>query len=159
MRLIVLIPSALALGCFEYRQIPLTTAPIGKDVRINLTEDGHTRLVQSVGNDMPRVGQTFNGTLISRNDQWLLVGVESWAGRPGTREGLQQRITVPVSDVLGLQKKLLDNKKTTIVAVSTGAAVIAFIAYYVRGEFGGTTSPFPEPGPGESVQIPFRFFR
>ncbi len=155
-RIMSLISSALAMGCFEYRQVPLTAVPIGKDVRVTLSDDGYARLVESVGSDMPRIRRTLEGPLISVEAQQLLVGVSSWVGRPGTREDLQQRVAVPVADVLGIERKLLNRRKTTIVAGGAAAALVVFITYYVSGQFGGTTSPFPEPGQGESVQVPIR---
>jgi hypothetical protein len=153
---VVLLPLGLTLGCFEYRPVPLTTPPVGKEVRVHLTDAGYNRLSETTADGVPRLRRTMDGSLISADGQRLLVAVASWQGRPGTRETLHQRIAVPVSDVISLERKLLDRRKTTLVAAGAGAALVAFIAYYVSGEFGGTTSPFPEPGPGESIQIPIR---
>lgn len=153
-RSVVLIASALTLGCFEYRQVPIAAAPVGKEVRVNLTDAGYNRLAGTAGDQLPRLRRTIEGPLISATEQSLLLGVTSWQGRAGTRETLHQRIAVPVSDVLGLERRMLDRRKTTIIAAGAGAALLAFIGYYVSGEFGGTTSPFPEPGQGESLQVP-----
>ena len=152
----VLLLTPLALGCFEFRQVPIAAAPVGKEVRVNLTDSGYHRLAATAGDQVPRLRRTLEGPLISVDEKGLVLGITSWQGRPGSRESLYQRIAVPVSDVLGLERKVLDRRKTTLIAAGAGAALIAFIAYYVSGEFGGSTSPFPEPGPGETIQVPVR---
>jgi hypothetical protein len=154
----VLLLTPLAVGCFEFRQVPVAAAPIGQDVRVRVTDAGYDRLAATIGEQVPRLRRILDGPLISVDDRSLLMGLATWHGRPGSRESLYQRVSVPLSDVISVERKVLDRRKTTLVAVGAGAVLIAFIARYVSGEFGGTTSPFPEPGPGESIQVPFKPF-
>ncbi len=146
-------------GCFQYTQIPLAQARVGKDVRVHLTDAGYARLHETAGDQVPGLRRTIEGPLIASNDQRILVAVPVFTGGSAERATLQQRLAIPVSDVLGIERKMLNRRKTTIIAAGAAAALIAFIAYYVSGEFGGTTSPFPEPGQGESIQLQFRFSR
>jgi len=155
----VMLLLVLAAGCFHYTQVPLAQANIGRDIRVHLTDSGYTRLQQSAGDQLPQLRKTLEGPLVAANGERLLIAVPVYTDGPTVRQTLQQRLAIPVSDVLGLERKSLDKRKTALIGAGVGAALIAFIAYYVSGEFGGTTGPFPEPGPTEIIQLVFRLAR
>lgn len=153
------LPIAFSSGCFQYTQVPLAQAAVGREIRVHLTDSGYARLHETAGDQLPQLRKTVEGPLIAANDQRILVAVPVWTGGPTTHEILQQRVAIPIADVLGLERKSLDKRRTTLIVAGAGAALVAFIAYHVSGEFGGTTGTFPEPGQTESIQVLFRLSR
>jgi hypothetical protein len=116
-------------------------------------------LQQTAGDQLPRLRKVIEGPLIASDDQRMLIALPVAMGRGETNAMLQQRVAIQLTDVLGVERKLLNKKETGLIVAGAGAALLAFISYYVSGQFGGTTSPYPEPGQGESIQVPFRFIR
>ena len=141
------LPSA---ACFEYAAMPVTSPlAIGHHVRMELTPDGFARLIEALGNDVPHSGRGIDGDLVQANADQFLVAVRVFSAGAGEANQLEQRIAVPVRDVVSLQVKTLDRQRTAYVAVGVGVALVALVARYVRGTFGGTTTGSGPPGPPE----------
>lgn len=145
-------------ACFQYAAIPVGAVRQGAELRVNLTEAGYTHLKDSVGDQLPRLRNRMEGVVVSMNDERLVLGVAISSDRPAARE-MQQRIGVPLPDILGLERKSLDRKKTGIIVAGAAAALAVFTYHWISGEFGGTTQPAPETGPGEVIGVPFRSSR
>jgi len=158
-RIAALLPTLVGAACFQYVPIPPAEAPVGKEVRLHLTDAGLARLRDSLGDQLPRLGKTIEGPLIASQGQRLLVGVPAWNGPESPRDGFQQRVSISVSDLLGVERKKLDKRKTSLIVAAAGVALGAFVVAHVSGVFGGTTGPYPEPGQSESLQVPIYFGR
>ena len=138
------------VACFEYTAVPVTSPPaVGHHVRMELTPDGFARLIEALGSDIPHSGRGIDGDLVQVKADQFLVGVRVFSTGAGEANQLEQRIAVPVRDVVSLQVKTLDRQRTAYVAVGVGAALVALVAHYVRGTFGGTTTGSGPPGPPE----------
>ena len=151
----LLLPVAFS-ACFHYALVPVADAPVGKDVRLSLTDEGYAHLRDSIGDQFPRLHRTVEGPLIARDDNRLIVGLSIQSDGSASRE-LQQRVSIPRAGVLGIERKVLDRQNTGILAAGAGVVLGMFIFHWVSGEFGGTTHPIPEQGPGENIQVRFRF--
>jgi hypothetical protein len=139
-------------GCFRYNYVPLAEAPVGEEVRVHLSREGHARLSASVGEALPNLPRIVDGSLVQANAQQLLISVRVATDSRVASAGLRQRLAVPASDIQQLEVRQVDRKKVVLIGVGAGLALGAIIAHYVRGVFGGTTRPFPEPGPTELMQ-------
>jgi hypothetical protein len=158
-RTAALLPTLLGAACFQYVPILPAEAPVGKEVRLHLTDAGLARLRDTLGGQVPRLGKTIEGPLIASQGQRLLVGVPAWSRPESPRDGFQQRVSISVSDLLGVERKKLDKRKTSLIVTAAGVALGAFVVAHTSGVFGGTTGPYPEPGQGESLQVPIPFSR
>jgi hypothetical protein len=139
-----------SVACFEYTAVPVTSPPaVGHRVRMELTPDGFARLTGALGSDVPRSGRGIEGDLVQASADQFLVAVRVFSAGAGEVNQLEQRVAVPVLDVVNLQVKTLDRQRTAYVAVGVGAAIVALVAHYVRGTFGGTTTGSGPSGPPE----------
>ncbi|MGQ0649229.1 MAG: hypothetical protein ACT4P7_16885 [Gemmatimonadaceae bacterium] len=138
-------------GCFKYTYVSVAEAPVGREVRVHLSPEGLARLTTAVGDQLPDLRRTFDGSLVQVNAQQLLVSVRLTTDARIASAGLMQRVAVPVGDVQQLELKQLDRRKVTLISVGAGAVLAALIAHYVGGIFGGTTGTIPEPGQPETI--------
>ena len=147
------LPTILLAACFHYTPVKIDSVPTGKELRVNLTETGYAHLRDSIRDQFPQLRSRLEGSLISLDDQRMMLGVAIPTEDPG--RGLQQRIAIPRSDILGVERKTLDRRKTGIIAAGAGIALAILTYHLISGEFGGTTHPIPEPGQGETRLLPF----
>jgi hypothetical protein len=141
-------------GCYQYRNVPLTEPPpVGREVRIHLSESGFTRLSATAGEQVPRLSRTIEGDLVQANEGSFLVALRVWSAGAPARDELVQRVSIPARDVSQLELKQLDKRKVGLIAAGAGAVLGVFIVRYVSGVFGGTTGPLPEPGPSEMTVL------
>jgi hypothetical protein len=145
--MLMLLGLPLQTGCYQFTRVPLEGAPVGREVRVHLSEAGYLRLADEVGEFVPHLGHTVEGDLVQADEQQLLVAVPSRPDAATGGVGFHQRVAIPLSDVVGIELKEFNKGRVALITVSAGAALVAFIVYYVSGEFGGTTAPFPEPAP------------
>ena len=146
-------------GCFRYSYVPLADAPVGQEVRVHLSREGHARLSSAVGEALPDLPRVVDGSLVQANARQLLISVRVATDSRVASAGLRQRLAIPAGDIQQLEVRQLDRKKVVLIGVGAGLALGAIIAHYVGGVFGGTTGPFPEPGPTELVQPQLRLSR
>ena len=139
-----------SVACFEYTAVPVTAPPaVGHHVRIDLTPTGFDHLAETLGRDFPHSGRRIDGDLVQANADQFVVAVRVCSTGAGEANQLEQRIAVPVRDVVNLQVKTLDRQRTAYVAVGVGAAIVTLVAHYVRGTFGGTTTGSGPSAPPE----------
>lgn len=140
------VASVCALGC--YRHVPTTVdqAPIGSFVRVVVVADRTAGTAAGQG----RTVLDIRGTLLDRDSTGVLFAVP--VNRSGTAlayEPVNQRIRVAPQDVLRIELRQFDGKRTGgLVALLAGAAVAATITGSRVG--GGLDQPTP-PG-DESVR-------
>lgn len=139
-------------GCFHYSPAPLSRLSEGDEVRVRLSEGGATRLRGGERNQLAQVDRTVQGDLVRINGEFLMVSlpVAPRQAAPYARfPEMYRRVAISLDDVLVVELKHLDRKKTGILLASAGVAFVAFVLNHFRGEFGGTTEPPPDSGPGE----------
>jgi hypothetical protein len=138
--LIVLIPQLA--GCYTY--VPVSTAPLGSSVTVEVTDRGRVALTESVGPGVRRL----SGQVTASNDsavhmsvntvQFLDVGTPvKWAGEP---------VTISRDYVVVLREKRLSRSRSFIAAGLFTAAGVAMSMIAIRG-FGGD-DPSGKPGDG-----------
>jgi hypothetical protein len=112
-RLIVALALALlTVGC--YRLTPIEGAvPQGNDVRIELTDAGAVRLAPQIGARMAAI----DGRTLQSNDSAIVLAVAAVVAQNGrSMPWSQERLSVPRDAVSSLRTRVLDRKKTWIVA-------------------------------------------
>lgn len=145
---------ALTQGCYRYA--PLTTEELspGSVVRLRLTAPGAERLASVVGPGTT----TVDGRVIAVSDTAYLVAVSGVVrhgpsgatdGDEGTPVGWSgEQISLPRSALSGAQRRVLDRKRSFVVA-GIGVAAIALTGKAVRSAGGGATT-----GPGGGAPAP-----
>jgi len=129
-------------GCYKYAYEPLAQAPVGGDVRVHLSQQGFTRLLES-RRDFTPTSPTIDGKLAANGpgEIALTISLPPNPTTPGLE--LRQSVMIPATDVLQVERRQLDRTKTTIAGVGAGALVAGLVVYSVRGKFGGTTTETP----------------
>lgn len=130
-------------GCFEYSYVPLAQARPGSDVRIQLSEEGLAHLATTTSSSGLRPSRTLEGTLVSADSGQVTLAVRVWSGGAGAENQIEQRVAIPVADVVAIERRHLDGKKTGGIAAAVGVAVIVVVARQISGIFGGTTTSTP----------------
>lgn len=143
--------AAASTGCYKYAYVDRSDAAVGQQVRVHLSQAGYQRLATSVGDQVPGLHRTFDGSLVEASVDRLLVAVHFSGDARISSQGLEQRVDVPMADVQRLELKQLDRKRVIVIGAGAGVVLGALIVHYVGGEFGGTTGTFPTPGPSELV--------
>mgnify|MGYP001557065886 CR=1 FL=1 len=138
-------------GCFEYSYLPLAQARVGSDVRIQLSEDGLVHLVTATSGIVPHLSRTLEGTLVEADSRQLIVAVRVWSGGAGAENQIEQRVAIPAADVVAIERRQLDKKKTGGIAAAVGGAIVVIVARHLGGIFGGTTTNTPPNTPAELV--------
>lgn len=146
----LLLGVVLTVGCFRYTGVqPVSLPANGQQVRVELTSDGFGRLVAALGPDFPHSGRHVEGELVEADAAQLLVAIRVWSDGAGPANQLQQRVSIPVRDVVELQVKALDTQRTALVAVGAAAVLGSVVAHHLRGTFGGTTTGTGTSAPTE----------
>ncbi len=149
-RILSLLAVSLAVlpGCYSYSYLPADQISPGKIVRARLTA-AEAEKHQTVLRQNDRV---FQGTIISETPEAFLLQVPVATGQSGER--LNQRITVPMSQLLEIEVRNLDRLKTVgVVAAATIAA-----GFLVASQFGDgdpTPTPSPPKGGGNQARLVF----
>ena len=142
---VALLP-VLSAGCYTFAPTELGNAPLGTEVRALLSEPARQRLWSVV----PLDRQYLDGKVIaSAGDTLLLeVTIQPAGGMPGT---FLQRIPVARQEILFLQTKQLNRRKTTMFGGVIAAAAVAVAVRILSGEAGGGAWPPVDSGISELV--------
>lgn len=149
----LLVIPLLAAACHTYRPGTLPDLNAGDRVRTLLTPDQHEELQEYLlGGD-----RLVEGTVLEATPAELLLEVPILTVAEGIRvESYSQRLRIPVDGVADLEMRLLDWRRSSVLAAVIGAAAGAIVWDQVRRRSRrGTTTP---TGPLEDrivVQIPF----
>jgi hypothetical protein len=137
-----------AAGCFRYSAASLASLPEGRPVRVRLTEAGLGRLAPEQRAQLPDQDPVLEGDLLQATAEGLLVAVPvsvNATGRFERTRAIYQRVSIPVQDVIGVELKQLDQKRTGLIAAGVGAVFVAFVVSYVTGVFGGSPTKPDDP--------------
>ncbi len=151
-RFLVLSAALAASGCFAYLpSSPQELAP-GEGVRLRLSAEEAMKYADLRLAD-PR---SLEGKFVDRSDSELMV--EATVGTSDRARGTQllvQRVTVPLTGIVDVEKKRLDTLRTGLLA-GGGAAVVAAVMF--RNALGyGSEGERPPDNP-EARRIPILRF-
>ena len=113
-RLIIALALALlTVGCYRLTPIEGAVPESGSDVRVGLTDAGSVRLAPQIGARMAAI----DGRTLQSNDSVIVLAVAAVVAQNGrSMSWSQERLSVPRDAVSGFSTRILDRKKTWIVA-------------------------------------------
>ena len=150
-RLLGLIP--LLAGCYSYTPITPAAAPAGAEVRARITGAASDRIAPLLGTFDNRV---LVGSVVENNSGSILLQVPMGAMPNVTTSvvPLQTRIPVAPSDLVSLEQRKVDVRRTTllagVLAAGIGLGVSAALHYGGGGEAGRDP---PDPPPINRIPI------
>ena len=134
-------------GCYAYLPERPAAIPQGSDVRIHLSKDGVDWIGAAYG--------SASGVLEGRLESWgdTVVVTTPVPPSPGMLDrGLRNIVKVRQSDIISVDLKHRDQKKTVAVSLALGG-LVAITAVAIFGGVFGSTEP-PSGGVPEDVRIP-----
>ncbi len=146
---IVTLALLFGAGCYRYTPVRVEAAPVGADVRVELTAEAATRLESTLG----YAADALTGSLVER-DPRLVVRTEVPPVRGLVRRSLRQPVVLEPGDVVVVHVRELDRTRTALLAGGVAAAVVGVAAMAISGTFGGTTEPGRPPETPEGTIIP-----
>ena len=140
----------LLTGCYRY--VPSTRDALapGAEVRLALTPAGATELVSVLGNQTTAV----EGRVLRVTDNGYVLAVSGTLKAPGGNGGASpsrtmwagDSLAIPGAAIGGVERRLLDSRRTTILAVLGAAAATATVRIIVQAV--GSKSGGPDDGGG-----------
>ncbi|MBW3555086.1 MAG: hypothetical protein KY466_16380 [Gemmatimonadetes bacterium] len=139
----------LGTACFDYRQASVSELAPGETVRAYVTRE-HARELEGLGGFR---GRELVGKVVESDRERILLDVRAVSiEEAGAGRMFNQRIAVPVSEVMDLEQRALNGWKTALVTVGITAALGGLIAWQFNE---GANSPEREtPNPPEAVRMP-----
>jgi hypothetical protein len=137
-------------GCFRYLPVsPGNAPPVGEEVRARLSEGGLGKLAPEIREQQR--GSVLEGEVVEADGSALVLAVSLDADGGPQRAGrdLRQRVVIPVADVVELELRQLDKKRTVVVLGGAATLFGAFAITELLGGFGGSTRPPGPPDPPE----------
>lgn len=111
-----------ASACYRLTPIEGTTPEPGSDVRLSLSDEGSVRLAPLIG---PRIS-AIDGRALESSDSAVVLAVQAVVAQGGrSMAWSQERLSVPRSAVTAYRTRMLDRKRTWIVAGLTVVGAIA----------------------------------
>lgn len=144
-----------AMGCYEHVAASTAIGPAGTEVRVLLSDSGYARIAREVLHDVPTLKRSVTGELVQANEREVLLAVRVWTNERDPGNALSQRIGIPRADILQLEVKQVDRRKTAVLAVAITLGVTAFVVSLLSGQFGGSTVG-SGPSGGELRDSPVR---
>ena len=143
----------LLVGCYSYTPITPAAAPTGSEVRARITGAASDRVAPLLQSFDTRV---LVGSVVENNGGELVLQVPLGA-RPNVTEivaPLQTRIPLAVADMVSLERRRLDVKRTTVLVggIAAGIAAGVFVALRAGGDSDEGKSP-DEPPPIARIPI------
>jgi hypothetical protein len=139
---------AASSGCYKYVPTQLEITPEGEHVQLVVTRQGAIQLaeVTSIDAQVP----TLRGTLMSQNDETLMIQVPVTSRREGFHTvPLGQTIRVPTGEILSVERREFDRVGTALL-VAGGAGVAGVVIFMIMDAFGEAPTDEPPP-PDESL--------
>ncbi len=151
-RFVTLAAALAASGCYAYLPSSPQELVPGEAVRLRLSAQEAMRYADLRLAD-PR---SMEGTYLERSDDQLMIeATVSPSDRERGTQFLVQRVTVPLTGILDVERKRLDNVRTGLVVGGGAALVAAFIVGNATGW--GSDSERPPDAP-EARRIPLLRF-
>ncbi len=156
MRTKIALLACLTAGCYHYSAVETTGVDAGSGIRARISPNAAERIAPLLGMGVQRV---LTGTVVERNSSGLIVEVPTAAqqGIEGSTQTLYQRITLAPADVVEIERRTLDTKKTALIVGGVSAVALSVLVKQMRGG-PGIDSPPPSSGGNES-RIPILRFR
>jgi len=131
--LAVVAATTMTTGCYRYVPSAQPNVVLGEEVRVRLTSDGSATLQPVVGADVAAI----DGRVTARNDTAYALTVGGTVKRAGDSAVWSgEPITVPLTAIAGVERRVLDTRKTFLVSgLAVGAGVLA--ALVISGVTGG----------------------
>ena len=123
---VVLVFAQTVAGCYRMTPIEGSTPAPGRDVRLELSDQGSVQMAPLIG---PRIG-AIDGRAVEASDTALVVAVQAVVAQGGrSMAWSMERLSVPRSAVSHVSTRTLDTKKTWIAAGLTvlGALVVGSV--------------------------------
>ncbi|MBI4539216.1 MAG: hypothetical protein HY704_06895 [Gemmatimonadetes bacterium] len=138
----------VSAGCFSYVAASAGDVPVGTAVRAHLSRDGAAKLRDVLGTD----DQQVDGKVLGRDGEALYVGVPRRLRGEGYQERvLEQRVTVPVGDIVALEVRELKRTRTAAVVAAATAVTFAALLELFSGESGASSG---QPTGGTEALVP-----
>jgi hypothetical protein len=136
--------TTLSTGCYRYVPSAQPNLAPGEEVRVRLTNDGSATLQPIVGADVTAI----DGRVTSRSDTAYALSIGGTVKRAGdTAVWNGEPITVPLTAIAGVDRRVLNTRKTFLVsglAVGAGAlAALVISAVSGGGSTGSNTGTTP----------------
>ena len=150
MRRLALLGPAVLAGCYTYAPVQTSAVSPGMGVRARVSPAAAERVAPLLGMSDARV---LTGTLVDNQSGTLIVEVPTIAqATVGTGgQALYQRISIAPNDLVELESRKLDGKRTAIV-VGAGAVIAGSIA--IAALKGGPGLDRPPGGSSTDAKIP-----
>jgi len=138
----LLLAPMLLTGCYNYSVVDPASVSPGMAVRARISASAAPRYSTMLGTSDARL---LTGKLVDTQAGALTLEVPAVPmGTVGAQEGLVQRVSVARGDVIELESRKLDSKKTGILigtaSVGVGALIVAGLRGHSSGE-GAVTEP------------------
>jgi hypothetical protein len=113
---VILAVALTASGCYVYEPVRPADAVLDARVRATVTPEQAAELSEALRSVSPQV----TGTLVQTSDQGVMLEVPLHGTIQGSSRALYNRVSIPFSDLVGLETRKLSGWRT---AVSVGAVV------------------------------------
>ena len=140
----------LLSACYRYVPSSRDALAPGADVRLGLTPAGATQLAPILGNQTTSV----EGRVLHTTETGFVLAISATLKSLGENGGASlsrtvwagDSLTIPAMAVSGVERRLLDSRRTTLVAVLGAAAATAAVRIIVHAV--GSKSGGPDDGGG-----------
>jgi len=151
MRRFALLAPAFLAACYTYAPIQSSSVSPGVGVRARVSASAAEQVAPLLGMTDARV---LTGTLVDNRSGVLVVEVPTVAqsGTGSAAQNLYQRISIAPGDLVELESRKLDRKRTALVI---GAAAIIGGSATIAALKGGPGLDRPPGGSSSDAKIPF----
>jgi len=151
MRRFALLAPAFLAACYTYAPIQSSSVSPGVGVRARVSASAAEQVAPLLGMTDARV---LTGTLVDNRSGVLVVEVPTVAqsGTGSSAQNLYQRISIAPGDLVELESRKLDRKRTALVI---GAAAIIGGSATIAALKGGPGLDRPPGGSSSDAKIPF----
>ena len=134
-----------ASGCYNYSHNDLGEVTPQDEVRVTVSPERSSDL----GNRLGTSAEDLEGEVLEVGEESLLLSVPVERGAADGRQGpVRQRVRLYGDDVVRLESRSLDRRRTLGLAATAGAAAVFLVTQVIFGDDAGGT-PRPAPGDGE----------
>jgi hypothetical protein len=149
----------LLAGCYSYAAIPPTSVPVGTEVRARITGAASDRVAPLVGSLDTR---ELVGNVVENNAGTMTLQVPMGA-MPNVSASvvpLQTRVPLFPTDLVSLEQRKLDVKRTSVFTAAILAGVGVGVGVALRGGGGAEEGKGPpDPPPINRIPLPIWVFR
>lgn len=149
----LLLLAPLCAGCYTYTTTPLSRLSPGMEVRAHISDAATERLQDVLGHSH---GVVDGSVLSSQPDGVMLLVPVALRLQGDKLTSLNQRVSLPRSDILEIERRTLDRTRTGLL-VAAGVVTVGVLVY---GSLRGATSQASTPGgppPPAPLVVPLPF--